>query len=663
VLLPTDWKQWSDAERRAVLAHELAHIRRGDFAVHLTAQVCALAHFVNPVVHLLSESLRLDQELEADDRAAALCGGNTAYMTALAGLAIRPQGREPGWPARGFVPTRGMFLRRLEMLRFQRPGRIAAGQFVRGLTAAAVVVGGLAVTTLAPSFTPTGLVAGPAPLAQEKGEVADTLRFVRPGTLVFLHFNLEAARKNPAFASLVNLMVSARGVPPVPGIDPATIKSVDFVMGELRGEPVVVIRAPIQREKLAGLTIRKVEGLGEIIDDVDGRMTGVIVEDGLMVFGPKEPVLMTIASKTRNEGFETALKGAAGKVAFGVFDGDVLRKMRGEPQGAMLAIAGPIIDKAKNVSAVVDVEGGVSATLSATMADEASVAAAKDTAGALLTLARNGLSELEQRTKGARIPASEAAMTGLLTKIGQSLLKSAKVDSAGTKVEIVMKSDISAAAFAELMGPGVMAARTAARRGQSQNNLKQIGLAIHNFESAYRRMPPAASTEWDGKKLQHPVSWRVLILPFIEQDALFRQYNFDEPWDGPNNSKLLAKMPPVYGDPAGGSKSETRYLAITGKGATFDGDKKGQFAQITDGLSNTIGVVEAANPVPWLKPDDLDIEKAADPANLGNPAEPNIFQVLILDGSVRAVSKKIDLKVLRALLTSAGGEVIDPNGL
>ena len=114
----------------------------------------------------------------------------------------------------------------------------------------------------------------------------------------------------------------------------------------------------------------------------------------------------------------------------------------------------------------------------------------------------------------------------------------------------------------------------------SITNLKQIYLGMHNFLDIYQAFPPAVVIGPDGRPWH---SWRVLILPFLEEQALYEQYRFDEPWDGPNNSKLLDKMPEVYADPVYGPPQGqfTSYAAIVGEGmafrpegVTFDGNLK-----------------------------------------------------------------------------------------
>lgn len=145
-----------------------------------------------------------------------------------------------------------------------------------------------------------------------------------------------------------------------------------------------------------------------------------------------------------------------------------------------------------------------------------------------------------------------------------------------------------------LLLPAVQAAREAARRSQCCNNLKQIGLALHNYHMVFKTLPFAVVTNEDGKPMQ---SWRAAILPFIEQPALVKQYDPREPWDSPKNRAISPMMPSVFrcpSDPQSAPNSErTCYVMVSGKG-TIGGmpNEAVNFAKVTDGLSNTIMVIE-----------------------------------------------------------------------
>src|SRR5262249_41007287 len=149
------------------------------------------------------------------------------------------------------------------------------------------------------------------------------------------------------------------------------------------------------------------------------------------------------------------------------------------------------------------------------------------------------------------------------------------------------------------------------------------------------------------------------ILPFIEQDALYRQFKLNEPWDSAHNKKLLAMMPRTYKvegkTPA--LPNETFYQGFVGKGAGFEGKRGLKITDFTDGTSNTLMIVEGATAVPWSKPDDIPFEVGKKVPPLGGVFE-NGFNAALCDGSVRFISKSVAPKTLEALITRNGGEVI-----
>jgi len=211
---------------------------------------------------------------------------------------------------------------------------------------------------------------------------------------------------------------------------------------------------------------------------------------------------------------------------------------------------------------------------------------------------------------------------------------------------------------AGLLLPAIAKAREAAQRAQSTNNLKQIALAMHNYADVNKTFPPAVLLGPDGKT---PHSWRVAILPYIEQEALYKQYNFNEPWDSDNNKKVLEKMPAVFRHPSDkGNPNSSSYYVLTGKGGIFNSDaaKSGTgFEQIRDGTSNTLLVVEAKRDIPWTKPEDIPFDADKELPTLGGFAHQG-FAAALADGSVHVVPSAVNPQLLKAMFTAAGGEPI-----
>ena len=204
-----------------------------------------------------------------------------------------------------------------------------------------------------------------------------------------------------------------------------------------------------------------------------------------------------------------------------------------------------------------------------------------------------------------------------------------------------------------LLLPAVQAARESARQMQSSNNLRQIMLAMHNYHDANGKFPAQAIAQGDGNPL---LSWRVAILPYLGEQALYDQFHLDEPWDSEHNIALLEQMPEFFRNPSNPpSAGMTTYLVPMGKGVGLSSEGL-KLQEITDGTSNTLAVldVDPQLGVPWTKPDDLDIRQnevldwlRAEGSNAG-----------FFDGSVRIIDLEIDTEVLEAMMTRAGGEVI-----
>lgn len=202
-----------------------------------------------------------------------------------------------------------------------------------------------------------------------------------------------------------------------------------------------------------------------------------------------------------------------------------------------------------------------------------------------------------------------------------------------------------------LLLPAVQSARGAARRMQSANNLKQIGLAMHLYHDMYKEFPPAVVKDKDGKPLY---SGMVLLLPMLEQQAVFQQFDKDKAWDSPENLPLSSMNMAVFMDPANPSSSagRTDYLFITGKNSILE-DAPGMrhtLSSITDGTSNTMLVIEVKGNASWAAPNTWDISKPFDGSH------PGVVQAVFADGSVHAISKKVDPGTLRRLVERNDGQ-------
>jgi prepilin-type processing-associated H-X9-DG protein len=216
--------------------------------------------------------------------------------------------------------------------------------------------------------------------------------------------------------------------------------------------------------------------------------------------------------------------------------------------------------------------------------------------------------------------------------------------------------------------PARRSAGPAARRSQCKNNLKQIGIALYNYHEKFGSLPPAYIADQNGRPLH---SWRVLLLPFLDQAPLYAQYRFDEPWDGPNNSKLADSIHSIYCCPSDdhgdldhklGRSTMTSYVAVVGADTAWPGHGASSFQDIKDGTSNTLLVVEVANSgIHWMEPRDLHVLQMTPTINAKSGQGMSSRHTggahgVFADGSVRFISDTLTADALRALITAHAGD-------
>ena len=211
-----------------------------------------------------------------------------------------------------------------------------------------------------------------------------------------------------------------------------------------------------------------------------------------------------------------------------------------------------------------------------------------------------------------------------------------------------------------LIIPAGSSAGVAARRMQCSNNLKQIGLAFHNYHAAYGSLPPAYTADADGNRLH---SWRTLILPFMEQSALYQQVDLTKPWDDPANAILLQMEVPIFRCPSSKvAVGMTTYQIIDDLSSPFSGSNPSKFSDIPDGLSNTLFVIETdeQDAVHWAEPRDqsqLSYLAAVKASHSGGR------NAVMGDGAVLFLSDNMDQMVASDIATRSGGEIVNYDAL
>jgi hypothetical protein len=219
--------------------------------------------------------------------------------------------------------------------------------------------------------------------------------------------------------------------------------------------------------------------------------------------------------------------------------------------------------------------------------------------------------------------------------------------------------------LASVLAKPIEELRQSARTTAEMNNLRQLMLGILNYESAFGQFPnPSGITENTPAGL----SWRVQILPFLEQGELYDKFKLDEPWNSEHNLRLVAEMPeifksPLVRDPAIHTAGKTIYQVPVADAGMFKPNNLEnvpvKFGDITDGSSNTICIVatDEANAVVWTKPQDWSVDLENPRAGLDREQIKMI--IALTDASVHVLPQSITAKQLRALITSAGSEIID----
>jgi hypothetical protein len=240
------------------------------------------------------------------------------------------------------------------------------------------------------------------------------------------------------------------------------------------------------------------------------------------------------------------------------------------------------------------------------------------------------------------------------------------------------------AIVAALLVPATGQAREAARRVQSMNNLKQLGLALHNYHDTFNNLPQGTHENADLTKPEERLSWFVDILPFFDQAPLYNTILREEGFEAEGNKEALSANLPILIDPSQAPKpdpkgyGQTTYVGIAGigkdaatleigdaKAGIFGYNRKTRFADVTDGLSNTMMVSDTYKDFgPWGQGGPSTIRSLTakpyinGPDGLGRGKEAKGGLILLGDGSVRFVSEKVAPEILEALATMAGGEVV-----
>lgn len=225
-----------------------------------------------------------------------------------------------------------------------------------------------------------------------------------------------------------------------------------------------------------------------------------------------------------------------------------------------------------------------------------------------------------------------------------------------TLVELLVVIAIIGVVVAILL-PGVRTPRANPPQTTCRNNLKQIALAVLKYSEDHGELPPAYTTDADGRPLH---SWRTLILPYVDQIELYESIDFTKPWDDPVNAHAAERAINVFQCPSNTeSDNRTTYLAVVTPESCFRSGEGVQVSEITDPAKETMMVieVESKHAIPWMSPSDAD-EKLV--LTLGEPTtrapHPGGAVTAFVDGSVQFLSEEVSAAQRRAMISIAGND-------
>lgn len=373
------------------------------------------------------------------------------------------------------------------------------------------------------------------------------------------------------------------------------------------------------------------------------------VDDKTILFGPVDVVKQMITSgKTPKADLPPALANLqpAADLAIAL---DVKSQSALLDQAGMLIPLLGLVQQIHHISLQINVTGKPGDKLVEAIA----LTADERMAATLTQLAESSLRQVRKEMGDGALPGLNEDDASVI-EMARTIIKSAAIKNDGERIEFAVPVPVGFDELPELVRPALKKAAEIAEENIKRNRLKMIAIAFHNYHDVYDKMPGAgrSATEKDG------LSWRVHLLPLLDEASLYNKFNLDEPWDGPTNKPLIDQMPAIFRTDGVKDPGKTSLHVFTGPGAPFEKNQTPQLRSITDGPSNTILAVIAGPDKAdvWTKPGGLDFDPEDPVKSLGTIGDS--FLAVMFDGAVRQF-KDLKPETLLHLIQSQDGQPID----
>lgn len=427
-----------------------------------------------------------------------------------------------------------------------------------------------------------------------------------------------------------------------------------MMMGAPPAPPVVVIQLAegVNTQQVFDAVPPEAERIqiagGEGVETPDGSVI-FKVSDSRLLFTSKEKLEGGILSNSSSGQIRNMIESsAAADFGLALNLEPVKALLQQSAQGnPMMGFVLPIVQQMQTLSIAADLEAESLLQISVDTPDAEAAQAVQQSLTGFLQMGKQQYTQAKEDVPAEMQPMAQALVDGATLSASESV------------VSLTVPRPADFEKLPEMLKPAIAKAADAANRTSRRNDMKQIGLAFHNYHDVYRHFPAVdANGEKDEAAIKGKgLSWRVHLLPFLEYAPLYEQFKMDEAWDSEHNKALIPQMPAVFGmNPEG----KTSVHVIVGEGLAFNKDKPGpQIRDYIDGTSNTILAVKAGDDTAeiWTKPGGLKFNAEDPHAALGNIGE--MFMALICDGSVRDISKSIDKTNLSNLIQHNDGNPVD----